>query len=112
MFVGAIVLGIRRQDIRVCFETRSQDIIEVVKLGIFVVFGSLLTLDGLFSSGVAAAAIAAFTLLVARPVAIAVALAGTSHRSRHPGVHGVVRAQGGGHDDLLAARAGGGNPGR
>ena len=78
MFVAAIVLGIRRQDIRVCFEARSEDIIELVKLGIFVVFGSLLTLDGLFSEGAAAAAIAGFTLLVARPAAIAVALAGTS----------------------------------
>jgi len=77
VFVGAIVLGIRRPDIRACFEARSQDIIELVKLGIFVVFGSLLTFGGLFDDGVAAAAIAAFTLLVARPVAIAIALAGT-----------------------------------
>ena len=78
VFVCAIVLGIRRPDIRACFEARSQDVIELVKLGIFVVFGSLLTFGGLFDDGVAAVAIAAFTLLVARPVAIAVALAGTS----------------------------------
>ena len=77
MFVCAIVLGIRRPDIRACFEARSQDIIEIVKLGIFVVFGSLLTFGGLFDDGMAAVAIAAFTLLVARPAAIAVALAGT-----------------------------------
>ncbi len=77
VFVCAIVLGIRRPDIRACFEARSQDIIELVKLGIFVVFGSLLTLDGLFGDGMAAVAIVAFTLLVARPVALAVALAGT-----------------------------------
>ena len=77
VFVCAIVLGIRRPDVRACFETRSQDIIEIVKLGIFVVFGSLLTFGGLFDDGVAAAAIAAFTLLVARPAALAVALAGT-----------------------------------
>ena len=77
VFVCAIVLGIRRPDIRTCFEARSQDIIELVKLGIFVVFGSLLTFGGLFDDGLAAAAIAAFTLLVARPAAIAVALAGT-----------------------------------
>ena len=77
VFVCAIVLGIRRPDIRTCFEARSQDIIELVKLGIFVVFGSLLTFGGLFEDGVAAAAIAAFTLLVARPAAIAAALAGT-----------------------------------
>jgi NhaP-type Na+/H+ and K+/H+ antiporter len=77
VFVCAIVLGIRRPDVRACFESRSQDIIELVKLGIFVVFGSLLTFGGLFDDGAAAVAIAAFTLLVARPAAIAVALAGT-----------------------------------
>lgn len=77
VFVCAIVLGIRRPDIRACFESRSQDIIELVKLGIFVVFGSLLTFGGLFDDGLAAVAIVVFTLLVARPVAIAVSLAGT-----------------------------------
>ena len=59
------------------FEARSDDIVEIVKLGVFVVFGSLLTLDGLFGDGWAAVAIVAVTLLVARPVAIVVALAGT-----------------------------------
>jgi NhaP-type Na+/H+ or K+/H+ antiporter len=58
-------------------EARADDIIEIVKLGIFVVFGSLLTLDGLFGDGWAAVAIAVVTLLVARPVAVAIALAGT-----------------------------------
>ena len=50
---------------------------EIVKLGIFVVFGSLLTLDGLFTDGWAAVAVVAFTLLVARTVAVWIALAGT-----------------------------------
>jgi NhaP-type Na+/H+ or K+/H+ antiporter len=76
-FVCAIVLGIRRPDIRACFEGRSEDLIEIVKLGVFVVFGSLLTLDGLFTDGVAAVAIVAFLLLVARPVAVFASLAGT-----------------------------------
>jgi sodium/hydrogen antiporter len=76
-FVCAIVLGIRRPDIRACFEGRSEDLIEVVKLGIFVVFGSLLTVDGLFTDGMAAVAIVALLLLVARPVAVFVSLAGT-----------------------------------
>ena len=49
-----------------------------MKLGIFVVFGSLLTLHGLFGDGWAAVAIVATTLLVARPVAVFVALAGTA----------------------------------
>jgi NhaP-type Na+/H+ or K+/H+ antiporter len=52
-------------------------VIELVKLGIFVVFGSLLTLDGLFGDGPAGLAIAAFTLLIARPVAVFLSLMGT-----------------------------------
>jgi sodium/hydrogen antiporter len=77
VYVAAIVLGIRRPDIRHCFESQSQDIVELVKLAVFVVFGSLLTLDGLFGDGWAAVGVVAVTLLVARPVAIFVALAGT-----------------------------------
>ena len=50
---------------------------ELVKLGIFVVFGSLLTIDGLFTDGWAAVAVVVFTLLVARTVAVWIALAGT-----------------------------------
>jgi NhaP-type Na+/H+ or K+/H+ antiporter len=77
VYVCAITLGIRRPDIRGYVEARADDIVEIVKLGIFVVFGSLLTLDGLFLDGWAAVAIAAITLLVARPIALAIALIGT-----------------------------------
>ncbi len=77
VYVCAITLGIRRPDIRGYVEARSDDIIEIVKLGIFVVFGSLLSVDVLFGDGWAAVAIVAVTLLVARPVAVAIALAGT-----------------------------------
>src|SRR3954462_10135779 len=77
VFVCAIALGIQRPDLRVTFEHRADDIVEIVKLGIFVVFGSLLTVDGLFLDGWAAVAIVAITLLVARPVALAIALIGT-----------------------------------
>jgi NhaP-type Na+/H+ or K+/H+ antiporter len=77
VFVCAIVLGIRRPDLRLDFERQADVIVEIVKLGIFVVFGSLLTLDGLFADDWAAVAIVAGTLLVARPVAVFVSLAGT-----------------------------------
>jgi sodium/hydrogen antiporter len=77
VFVCAITLGIRRPDIRRSFESRSDDLIEIVKLGIFVVFGSLLTLPALFDDGLAAVALVVVTLLVARPVAVWIALAGT-----------------------------------
>jgi NhaP-type Na+/H+ or K+/H+ antiporter len=77
VFTCAITLGIRRHDLRHTFEDRADDIVEIVKLGIFVVFGALLTFDGLFADGWAAVAIVAITLLIARPVAIAIALIGT-----------------------------------
>ena len=77
VFVAAIVLGLRRPDLRRHFEQRADEIVEIVKLGIFVVFGSLLTLDALESSGWAALALVAATFLIARPVAVWVALLGT-----------------------------------
>jgi sodium/hydrogen antiporter len=77
VFVCAIALGIRRPDIRESVDTRSEEVIEIVKLGVFVVFGSLLTLHGLFQDGFAAVAIVVFTLVVARPAAVFTALAGT-----------------------------------
>lgn len=76
VFVCAIALGIMRPDLRDCFESHSEELIEIVKLGIFVVFGSLLTLPHLLTDGWAAVAIVAATLLVARPLSIFVSLIG------------------------------------
>ena len=56
-------------------ETRAEDVLEVVKLGVFLVFGAIFTLDTLFGDGWAAVGIAVFTLLLARPVAVFAALA-------------------------------------
>jgi NhaP-type Na+/H+ or K+/H+ antiporter len=78
VYVAAIVFGIRRPDIRRYFENQAADLVEIVKLGIFVVFGALLTLDGLFGSGWAAVGLVAITLVVARPVSVFLALAGTA----------------------------------
>jgi NhaP-type Na+/H+ or K+/H+ antiporter len=77
VYVAAITLGIQRPDIRGYFENQAADLVEIVKLGVFVVFGSLLTVHGLFGSGWAAVAIVIVTLLVARPVAVFAALIGT-----------------------------------
>jgi NhaP-type Na+/H+ or K+/H+ antiporter len=76
VFVCAITLGIRRPDLGHTFAERAADIVEIVKLGIFVVFGALLTFDGLFADGWAAVGIVAFTLLLARPIAIWLSLLG------------------------------------
>jgi NhaP-type Na+/H+ or K+/H+ antiporter len=77
VFVCAIAFGILRPDVRASFESRSEDLIEVVKLGVFLVFGAILTLGGLFEDGWAAVGIAAFTLLLARTIAVFTALAGS-----------------------------------
>jgi sodium/hydrogen antiporter len=77
VFVAAIVIGVRRPDLRDHFAARTEELVEVVKLGIFAVFGSLLTIHGLFSDGWAAVAVVAGTFLLARPVAIWIALAGS-----------------------------------
>jgi len=77
VFVAALALGIWRPDIAACFEARSEDLIEVIKLGVFLAFGAILTFDFLFEAGWAAVAVAAFTLLVARPVAVFAALTGS-----------------------------------
>jgi NhaP-type Na+/H+ or K+/H+ antiporter len=82
VFVCAITLGLIRPDVRECFEDRSEDLIEVVKLGIFVVFGSLLTFGHLLSDGWAAVAIVAATLLAIRPLAVFVSLKGTTLSAR------------------------------
>jgi NhaP-type Na+/H+ or K+/H+ antiporter len=77
VFVGAITLGIRRPDVRVYFAERAGELVEIVKLGIFIVFGSLLTIHGVLGDGWGAVAIVAATFLLARPIAVLVALLGT-----------------------------------
>ena len=80
VFVCAIVLGVRRPELRETFVRRAEDIVELVKLGIFVVFGALLTLHALFTDGWAAVGIVAVVFLVARPVGVWIALIGTGTR--------------------------------
>ncbi len=78
VYVAAITLGIRRPDIRSYFKRQSEDLVEIVKLGIFFVFGSLLTLHGLFGDGWAAVGVVAVALLLARPIAVFAALVRTA----------------------------------
>jgi sodium/hydrogen antiporter len=77
VFVAAIVLGIRRPDLRLHFERRADEIVEIVKLGIFLVFGSLLTLHALTREGIEAIAFVAIVFVLARPLAVWLALLGT-----------------------------------
>jgi NhaP-type Na+/H+ or K+/H+ antiporter len=77
VFTCAIVLGVRRPEVREAFVRRAADIVEIVKLGIFVVFGALLSVHALLDDGWAAIGVVALLFLVARPVAVWLALAGT-----------------------------------
>ncbi len=77
VFVAAIVLGIRRPDARAHFERNAEEIVEIVKLGVFFVFGSLLTVHAFTREGWAAVALVAVVFLLARPVAVWLSLAGT-----------------------------------
>jgi NhaP-type Na+/H+ or K+/H+ antiporter len=77
VFVAAIVLGVRRPDARAHFERNAEEIVDIVKLGIFFVFGSLLTVNALTRDGWAAVGVVAVTFLIARPVAVWLALLGT-----------------------------------
>jgi NhaP-type Na+/H+ or K+/H+ antiporter len=77
VFVAAIVLGIRRPDLRLHFEQRADELVEIVKLGIFFVFGSLLTLNALTREGWSSVVFVAVVFLIARPLAVWVALLGT-----------------------------------
>jgi NhaP-type Na+/H+ or K+/H+ antiporter len=77
VFVCAIVLGVRRPELRETFVRRAEDLVEIVKLGIFVVFGALLTFHALLTDGWAAVGIVAVVFLVARPVGVWIALIGS-----------------------------------
>jgi NhaP-type Na+/H+ or K+/H+ antiporter len=77
VFVAAIVLSVRRPDAREHFEQNAEEIIEILKLGIFFVFGSLLTVHAFTREGWEALALVAVTFLLARPLAVWLALAGT-----------------------------------
>ncbi len=78
VFVAAIVVGVRRPDLHEQFAAGAEELVEVVKLGIFTVFGSLLTVSALFSDGWAAVAVVAGTFLIARPAGVFIALTGTA----------------------------------
>ncbi|MSX02733.1 MAG: hypothetical protein F2813_06185 [Actinobacteria bacterium] len=80
VYVCAITLGVRRGDIRDYFSSGAEEIVELVKLGIFVVFGSILTVQALFESGWAAVAIVVVTLTVARTAGVWLSLIGNRER--------------------------------
>jgi NhaP-type Na+/H+ or K+/H+ antiporter len=76
-FVAAIVLSVRRPDVRASFAAPAEALVEIVKLSVFLVFGSLLTVHAFTREGWVAVAFVAGTFLLARPVAVWAALAGT-----------------------------------
>jgi NhaP-type Na+/H+ or K+/H+ antiporter len=77
VYTCAIVLGSRRPDLPEAMIEGTSALAEMVKVGVFGVFGSLLTLNGLSTMGWGAVAVVLGALVLARPVAVWIALAGT-----------------------------------
>jgi NhaP-type Na+/H+ or K+/H+ antiporter len=77
VFVAAIVLGIRRPEVKELFERNSEQLVEIVKLGIFLVFGTLLTVHAFTREGWAALVLVAVVFVIARPAAVWLSLART-----------------------------------
>ena len=84
VFVAAIVLGLRRRDLAVSFAQRGGETVELVKVGIFIVVGSLLSLEALAREGWLTVPFVAIVFVLARPGAVWLALIGTrtDHASR------------------------------
>jgi sodium/hydrogen antiporter len=81
-FVAAIVLGIRRPDVRASFAAPAEVVVEIVKLAVFVVFGAVLTAHAFTREGWAAVGLVAGTFLLARPLAVWLALTRSSTDAR------------------------------
>jgi NhaP-type Na+/H+ or K+/H+ antiporter len=77
VFVCAIVVGIMREDLIEAFVARADDVVEIVKLLVFLVFGATLSLSAIFSGGWGAVAIVVTTFLIARPAGVFLSLLGS-----------------------------------
>ncbi len=114
VFVCAITLGVRRPDLRFYFEAGAMEIVEIVKLGVFVVFGAILTAEGPVRRRLGRRG-DRLRHVPRRAAGGDLAVAdrhGRVARLAVEGVHGVVRAQGRRDDDLLAVHPRRGHPGR
>jgi NhaP-type Na+/H+ or K+/H+ antiporter len=76
-FVAGIALAIADRDTPETFQEFNETLSAVLQTVTFFVFGALVVSSGVPAPALAVAALIAFTLFVARPVAILVALAGT-----------------------------------
>ncbi len=103
VFVAAVVIGVRRPDLREHFAARTEELVEVVKLGIFAVFGSLLDDPRPVRRWMARGRGGDRDLSAGPPGRDLDRARGHPHRPRQQGVHGLVRTQGGGHDGFLSA---------
>ncbi len=98
--------SVRRPDVREHFERNSEEIVEIVKLGIFLVFGSLLTVHAFTREGWAAVGVRRGDVPAGAPAGGLAVAAGHAHGRRSTrSVHGLVRAQGRRVDDVRADRA-------
>src|SRR4051812_4678718 len=77
-FVAGVALGVAEHDIPKAFSTFNENVSAVLQVGVFFVFGALIVATGWDHGVPALIAFIVFALLVARPVAVLAALAGTN----------------------------------
>jgi NhaP-type Na+/H+ or K+/H+ antiporter len=76
-FVAGVALGVAEHDIPKAFSQFNENVSAVLQIGVFLIFGALIFATGWDHGVPALVAFIVFALLVARPVAVLAALAGT-----------------------------------
>src|SRR4051794_9416442 len=77
-FVAGVALGVAEHDIPKAFSQFNENVSAVLQVGVFFIFGALIVSTGWHHGIPALIAFILFALLVARPVAVLAALAGTN----------------------------------
>jgi sodium/hydrogen antiporter len=77
-FVAGVALGVAEHDIPKAFSEFNENVSAVLQVSVFFLFGALIVATGWDHGVPALVAFIAFALIVARPVAVLLALAGTN----------------------------------
>ncbi len=93
-FVAGITLGFSEHAITERFPIFSENVSTIFQVLTFFVFGAIIVATGYDASILALAAFIPFALVVARPAAVMLSLAGTEAAAGAEGLHRLVRPQG------------------
>ena len=109
-FVAGVALAVAEHDIPEAFSQFNENVSAIFQAITFFLFGALIVDTPWDKGALVLLAFIAFTLLIARPVAVLLALAGTRLPAAAQALHRLVRAQGRRLDAVRAAGAELGGP--